>query len=196
VGKLRIGVLLVSIALIAACQRQSRRFETCTVCGSTRMVSSLGPRILYRSPSFTHGVHVWHEGISAAARVSTGAVVLVRKQPAGADRPIYGAFVLTGQRTTPEAVGYDWFLLPDGASRFDPQSDQTGHAEDQNRIAFGPFRIAWSSAGEDAGYVYYDHYAHESATPSDTYMCLTSEKAPAGLDAADSKWVYKFSPIH
>ena len=190
------ALLAVSIGLIAACQQRGRRFETCTVCGSTRMVSSIGPRILYRSPGFAHGAHVWREGISAAAPVSTGAVVLVRKQPAGADHPIYGAFVLTVQRSSPETVGYDWSLLPEGSSRFDSQSAQTGHTEDRKRIAFGPFEIGWSIAGDDAGYIYYDHYAHETASPSDTYICLTTEKALAGLDAADPKWIYKFSPIH
>lgn len=193
---LSIALLTLAIGMLASCQQRGRRFETCTVCGSTRMVSSLGAKLLYRSPGFAHEPHVWQEGISAAARVSTGAVVLVRKQPPGAARPIYGAFVLTRQRSSPETVSYDWSLLPDGTSRFDPPSAQTGHAEDQKRIAFGPFEIGWSIAGDDAGYIYYDHYAHETAAPSDTYICLTTEKDAAGLDAADPKWTYKFSTIH
>ena len=181
------------VAVLLACQ--ARQFETCTICGSTREISSTaGARVLYQSPTFAHGPHDWRPGISKSVRVSNGSVVLARRQLQGSSRPIYGAFILTKQTDAPERVSYRWLLLSDGPGPAEPSASRAGEERDQRHVTFGEFNISWSSAGNGQGYLYYAKFAHQAPASGDTYLCVTSETTFDHLDAADPKWLYKFSP--
>ena len=187
------GAFVLAVSIIA-CQ-VGERFETCTLCGSTRAVSwMLNERILYRSPGFAHGRHVWRSGMSAGVRISNGSVVLVRRQLPDSGRTVYGAFILTKQDNNPEQMSYRWYLRPDGLGRFDTTVSSFGTEENRHRVRFGPFDVGWSGARIGAGYLYYAKFAHEMAVPSDTYLCITTETGIEGLDAAASQWHYHFSP--
>ena len=49
-------VIVLLLPLTPACQRESGHYQTCTVCGSARVIDSrTGERILYRSRTFAHG---------------------------------------------------------------------------------------------------------------------------------------------
>jgi hypothetical protein len=189
------GTALALAGAFISC-RQERRYGTCAVCGSTRVVDSWhGEKLLYRSPDSGHGQHVWRLGISSSVRVPSGVVVLARRQAPGSSDPVYGAFILTKQEHEPDRVSYRWFLRSDGLGLVEPAFSSSGHEENQERVAFGPFRIGWSAAGGGAGYLYYARYAHEAPGPSDTYLCVTSETDVARLDTAAAKWRYRFSPV-
>jgi hypothetical protein len=193
------AVVLLS-PLAAACQREyGPRHQTCSVCGSTRTVEEIaGERILYRSARFGHGEHAWRDGVSAGVDppVASGVVVLVRRVPPDAERTHYGAFILTKQSSDPERMSYRWFVRSDGSGILDPKDAavQSGEGRDQKRLEFGPFRISWSGSADNTGYLYYEHFAHDQAEKNTTYICVTAEKDVSGIDAADPKWVYKFSP--
>lgn len=196
----RLLVLLVLLfPLLSGCQRgQSNKYQTCTMCDSTRVVDSMtGERILYRSLKFAHGEHVWRDGISLAVPdpVPSGVVVLVRRVPPDSEQANYGAFVLTNQ-TSAERMSYRWYFRSDGSGVLDPNDAavRSGEARDRRRLEFGPFTISWSGSVEGAGYVYYDNFAHMPAEKNTTYICVTAEKDLNGINAADPKWVYKFSP--
>ena len=184
-------VCVCLVAALMACR--ARQFETCTICSSTREVSAVGTRILYRSPSFSHGEHHWQSGISKSVRVSSGSVILARRQAEGSGQAIYGAFILTKQGYTPEVMSYRWYLRSDGDGHLDSGS-RTGEKNDQHHVKFGPFDIPWSSAANGQGYLYYSRFAHQPATPGSTYLCVTSEENVNALDAANPKWHYQYSP--
>lgn len=170
-SSMRLLVLLVVLLfpLLSACQRgQSSQYQTCTICGSTGVVDSMtGERILYRSPKFAHGEHVWRDGISLAVHdpVPSGVVVLVRRVPPDSEQANYGAFILTNQTSDPERVSYRWYFRSDGSGVLDPKdvAVRSGEERDQRRLEFGPFKISWSGSAEGAGYVYYDNFAHMPA---------------------------------
>jgi hypothetical protein len=195
-----VAVIIPLLPLALACQRrEGGQYQTCTVCGSTRVIDSrTGERILYRSAKFAHGEHVWRDGISLAVPypVPSGVVVLARRVPPDSDRANYGAFILTSQTSDPERVSYRWYLRSDGSGLLDPNdpSVRSGEERDQKRLESGPFKISWSGSAEGAGYVYYDNFAHMPAEKNTTYICVTAEKDITGVNAADAKWVYKFSP--
>ena len=108
----------------------------------------------------------------------------------------YGAFILTNQTFDPERVRYRWQYRSDGSGVLDPTDAavRSGEARDRTRLDFGPFKISWSASAEGAGYVYHDNFAHVPAQKNTTYICVTTEKDVRGVNAADPKWVYKFSP--
>jgi hypothetical protein len=195
-----VAVIVLLLPLALACQRrEGGQYQTCTVCGSTRVMDSrTGERILYRSAKFAHGEHVWRDGISLAVPdpVPSGVVVLVRRVPPDSDRANYGALILTSQTSDPERVSYRWYLRSDGSGLLDPNDPavRSGEERDQKRLEFGPFKISWSGSAEGAGYVYYDNFAHMPAEKNTTYICVTAERDITSVNAADPKWVYKFSP--
>jgi hypothetical protein len=199
-GRRFVAVIVLLLPLAASCQRgEGGRYQTCTVCDSTReMHSRSGERILYRSSTFAHGEHVWRNGISLAVPepARSGVVVLVRRVPPGSEHAIYGAMILTSQSSQPERVSYRWYLRSDGFGLLDPDDPavRSGEERDQKRLEFGPFRISWSGSAEGAGYVYYDNFAHMPAEKDTTYICVTAEEDVSGINAADPKWVYRFSP--
>jgi hypothetical protein len=197
-GRLTLLVALL-LPLLLGCQTQGARYETCSICGSTRMVDSMtGERILYRSRRFAHGEHVWRSGIDIGVPdpVPVGAVVLVRRVPPGSDQVNYGAFILRGQTADPERVSYRWFFRSDGSGVVDPRDPhvRSGEERGQRQLNFGPFKISWSGSAQGAGYVYYDKFAHLPADRDTTYLCVTTLKDVTGIDAADQRWVYRFSP--
>jgi hypothetical protein len=162
------------------------------------MDSVTGERILYQSPKFAHGDHVWRSGIELAVPdpVPAGVVVLVKRVPLGSEQVTYGAFILTAQTTNPERVSYRWFLRSDGSGVLDPRDRQVQSGDERNArdVTFGPFKIAWSGAAGNVGYLYYDNFAHMPPNRHTTYLCVTTEKDVSRIDAADPKWLYKFSP--
>ena len=195
-----ISLIVFLLPLAQACQRrEGGHYQTCTICGSTRVMDSrTGERILYRSPKFAHGEHVWRDGISLAVPdpVPSGVVVLVRRVPPDSAQVNYGAFILTSQASDPERVSYRWYFRSDGSGVLDPKDAavRSGEERDQREVKFGPFKISWSGSAEGAGYVYYDNFAHMPADRHTTYLCVTTEKDPGGINAADPRWVYRFSP--
>jgi hypothetical protein len=154
--------LLVTFGL--ACQREGNDYQTCSICGSTRAIESrTGERILYRSPQFAHGEHVWRSGISSAVPgpVPTGVIILVRRVPPESEQVSYGAFILTSQTLDPERVSYRWYLRSDGSGLLDPNNSavRSGEERGQNDVKFGPFKISWSGSAEGAGFIYYENFA-------------------------------------
>lgn len=196
-------VLLFPLLLVCQEERESSHYQTCTICGSTRALTSKGDskpieRILYRSPRFAHGEHVWREGIDLGVpdAVRPGVVVLVKRVPPGSEQVSYGAFILTSQPPDQSSVGYRWYLRSDGAGGLDPKDPAVRSAEEHERasVTFGPFKISVSGAGLGAWFLYYDHFAHVPADRNTTYLCVTKETDPSRINAADPKWTYKFSP--
>ena len=190
-------VLLLPVGL--AWQREGSHYQTCSICGSTRAIDSrTGERILYRSPQFAHGEHAWRDGISSAVPgpVPTGVIVLVRRVPPESQQVSYGAFILTSQTLDPEGVSYRWYLRSDGSGGLDPNDSavRSGEERGQDDVKFGPFKISWSGSAEGAGFIYYENFAHMPADRSTTYLCVTAERDLSKIDAADTKWLYKFSP--
>ena len=162
------------------------------------MDSITGERILYRSPKFAHGEHVWRDGISSAVPgpVPSGVIVFVRRVPPDLQQVSYGAFILTSQTSDPERVSYRWYFRSDASGVLDSKDGvvRSGEEHDQKEVKFGPFKISWSGSSEGAGYVYYDNFADMPADRHTTYLCVTTEKDLNGINAADPRWVYKFSP--
>jgi hypothetical protein len=192
--------VVVLLGLVVACQRrEGSQFQTCTICGSTRAIDSkTGERILYRSPKFAHDEHTWRDGISSAVPgpVPSGVIVLVRRVPPESEQVSYGAFILTSQTLDPERVSYRWYLRTDGSGVLDPKDSgvRSGEERDQKDVTFGPFKISWSGSAEGAGFIYYDKFAEMPAAQNTTYICVTGEKDLSGINAADPRWGYKFSP--
>ena len=195
-----VSLIALLLSLTIACQRgEGSRYQTCTICGSTRVMEPrTGERILYRSSKFAHGEHIWRDGISAAVPdpVPAGVVVLVRRVPPDSEQANYGAIILTSQTSDPERMSYRWYFRSDGSGFLDPKDAavRSGEERNQRRFEFGPFKISWSGSAEGTGYVYYDNFAHMPAEKNTTYICVTAEKDVSGINAADPKWVYKFSP--
>lgn len=68
-------------------------------------------------------------------------------------------------------------------------------------IAFGPFKIDWSSAGTTGGYVYYPEGVRWLRSPWGVYypiptlggasMAVTTERQMPKIDAKDRRWKFK-----
>ena len=113
------------------------------------------------------------------------------------------AVVVTKQSMSPEVVDYEWFLRSDGATTFEATNPLVGSgpAKGAKNIAFGAFKIGWSSAGTAGGYVYYPERVRWLRTPWGTYfpiptlrgvsMAITTERQMAKIDAKDPRWKFK-----
>jgi len=186
---------------VERCSARSSSY-TCRICGSTRSVGRnylLGyiplrgrEAIHYRSPAFATCNHDWSSGISCAVRqpVPDGILVLVRQDAA------YGAFVLRNQKASPERAEYQWWYRPDGLGVFDANDPSviTGHGTTPG-IEFGPFSISWSTHGDGSGWLYYRHWPGDAVKPEDLHLCVTDHHSIEGIDAAESKWKYKATPV-
>ena len=113
------------------------------------------------------------------------------------------AVVVTKQSMSPEVVDYNWFLRSDGATTFEATNPAvaSGTAKGAKSIAFGPFKIDWSSAGTAGGYVYYPEGVRWLRAPWGIYyaiptlrgasMAVTTERQMAKIDAKDPRWKFK-----
>src|SRR5262245_43840550 len=130
------------------CRSEATRYETCATCKSTRAVSAGGERVLYRSPRFNHGPHVWTEGLEFAdpRSIPVGAIVLLKHVAPDNSKPAFGAVILTEQHRSPERVTYQWYLRSDGQGSLDPSDPavEKGEAHQQSELRFGPFLVHWS----------------------------------------------------
>ncbi len=133
-----------------------------------------------------------HSGQSAAneSPVPDGRIVLVRH---GAQR---AAFILTNQRTTPEATDLQWFLRTDGGGSLVPTdpSVATGKAVGVTKVDFRGFAIKWSIAEDGEGWVYFSVLPTDTTSPPRYEMCVTDETDITRIDANDLKWIYRERP--
>jgi len=136
-----------------------------------------------------------HNGVPGA--VKDGQVVLVK------NGDVYGMFILRKQMMEPEGAHYDWFYRSDGKGSFGikdkgrfqqglgvcgSSSNFPGYA-----IRFGPFTVNWSGHEDGSGWLYYGRFSDEKVQAGDIKICVTKEKDPSQIDAADPKWQYKGS---
>ena len=175
---------------------------TCSICGSTKYVDTkyfLGyfpiksiEHIGYRAPGFSSCNHLWRPGIRSAYPdpVPDGNVVLVRKGGK------YGAFVLYKQKTEPERAEYEWWYQSDGSGNLDKslRTVSTGRGETP-KIKFFDFEISWSANTDGKGWIYYKHFPGDEARKDDLHFCVTNLKSVEGINASDSIWKYKATPV-
>jgi hypothetical protein len=134
------------------------------------------------------------------AIIANGTIVLVRNGRTNA------AFVVTRQSLVPETLDYTWFIRSDGKTTFDSRDPgcATGSVTNALSVAFGPFNIGWSSAGNlGAGYVYYpDRYRYVRLpffsaryvairTLKGPQIAITTERDIARIDALDPRWKFQ-----
>jgi hypothetical protein len=179
--------------------RRHVSLETCSICGSTREKVNEGPwKILYESPNAAGHEHHWESGVSSSMQVNDGRVVLTRLRLA-LDVPSYacGAFVLQSQRLEPERTDYKWIVRTDGGSVLASGNAavSTGLARQQSAVAFGPFHISWSGHDAGSGFVFYPRFPGAGRSSDDWELCVTDLTSFERLDAADSRFAYKTSPV-
>ncbi len=114
-----------------------------------------------------------------------------------------GAFLLTRQSVSPEVIDYTWFLRADGKSTFNTNDSgvSSGRVSNATFVAFGPFKIDWSTAGDDAGYLYYPNRYRRYRMPGGRYisvpilngtmMAVTDERKIEAVDVHNRKWKFK-----
>jgi hypothetical protein len=128
--------------------------------------------------------------------VSDGTIVLLR------EGSTYGAFFMTNQTSRPEMMDYHWFLRSDGKTTFAPKDPAVtnGVVTNARFVAFGPFRIEWSTAGDGGGWVYYPGEYLPAGDqrgvlkPGGASMAVTFEKDIAKVDASNREWNFKRRP--
>ena len=194
-----VAIVLALGASASGCRSDVTSFETCDVCQSTRELSSSGERLLHRGKNVDHGPHMWTTGLklAEATPIDVGAVVLLRRVPAGATAPVFGAVVITQQEMSPQRVSYRWYWRPDGKAMLDPADPavQQGEERGQNRIKFGPFDVHWSGSGDRGGFMYYERFSHMPIGANTTFVCKTEIRSLSGLDASSSRWLFKSSVV-
>lgn len=60
----------------------------------------------------------------------------------------------------------------------------TGSAQDRSRIVCGPFSVAWSAGGKNAGFVDHARFPGGGGSSDDYELAITNLKSFDGLDAA------------
>jgi hypothetical protein len=67
-------------------------------------------------------------------------------------------------------------------------------------VAFGPFRVDWSAAGDGGGHLYYpaeyvpSHHPLGVRKPGGVAMAVTFEKDIAKVDGSSRDWGYRLAP--
>ena len=133
---------------------------------------------------------------SSSVPVLAGQIVLVRQGST------VGAFFTTNGTSSPDLTDYTWFLRSDGKTTFSPKDAAviTGSVTRTPSIAFGPFRMDWSSGGGMSGYIYYPSSfwwftkGKGIPMPSTLKMAFTSETNITAIDASDRKWHFRGGP--
>ena len=191
-------LLVLAVMFLGLCVGLSylrTSYDTCSFCGSTRTCRGWPlklTRVQYEAPAFPSCQHDWQPGVSSAVEhlVSDGSIVLVKKGRA------YGAFILHKQEVTSTQIEYDWYYRTDGNGTFRSEDSDSLHAGTavSDRIRFGPFVIGSSQASAGKGYIYYERFLGCKVGPDDMRICVTREGDIQGIDATDSRWLYKASP--
>lgn len=167
------------------------RKQTCRQCGSTRRREPGEPwASWFDAPGAADCDHVWRVGVkrTVSEPVESGVVVLVR---VAGD---YGAFVLRNQREgPPEVTDYDFYYRDDGGTSLDPSDPavERGSVETKRVVEFGPFRIRWSIARANLGWLYYSVLPGDPMPANGVRICVTESRNMEGLDAGDERWVYR-----
>jgi len=204
-----LAVFFVTVGIMSWRARQNRQprynpfvalAQSCTQCGSTRMRPTAEDswQVLYLASTYETCSHRWRNGISTALPkpVAIGQVVLVRiGNTYGAFRPLTDLQVADPENGFATEKGkYEWRCRGDGGGVLDDthpgvmSGTTTGAA-----VSFGPFHVAWSSAGPAGVWLYYRRYPGEKIQNDDARICPTELKEFEGLDATATHWVYKAS---
>jgi len=128
--------------------------------------------------------------------VSDGTIVLLRLGGTN------GAFFMTNQTSRPEMMDYCWFLRSDGKTTFAPTDPavRQGVVTGASSVAFGPFMIDWSTAGDGGGHLYYPveffpvNGPRGVRKPGGVAMAVTFEKDIGKVDASSREWVFRRAP--
>jgi hypothetical protein len=203
----------------AAAPAEPRVWETrsCKICKSVQEIEAVASDILfsmdlvrivgkdwvwtYRGKGCETCAHQWQRGVSrSVGPIRDGTVVLVRKGQ------VYGAFMIERQRQRPEEASYVWAYGADGRRPLDaadpeatrsssPATTVDRHGE--RRVEFGPFSVEWSAGPSSSGWgwLYYPRAPGDPLTEDDVAICVTDAESFHGIRPADSRWVYRRSPV-
>jgi hypothetical protein len=203
----------------AAAPAEPRVWETrsCKICKSVQKIEAVAPDILfgtdlvrivgkdwvwtYRGEGCETCAHQWQRGVRrSVGPIRDGTVVLVRKGQ------VYGAFMIERQRQRPEEASYVWAYGADGRRPLDaadpeatrsssPATTVDRHGE--RRVEFGPFSVEWSAGPSSSGWgwLYYPRAPGDPLTEDDVAICVTDAESFHGIRPADSRWVYRRSPV-